>query len=70
MEDVEKKIITVGNKFDLAPKAESDGDSIFVSSKTNLGIDALRQEVEKAVLKATGMKLMTIKVPSGGREMR
>lgn len=70
VEDIEKKIITVGNKWDIASNVENNGSSIFVSSKTDHGIDALRLEIERAVLEATGMKIITINVPSGGQEMR
>lgn len=70
VEDIEKKIITVGNKLDIAQNVESNGNSIFVSSKTEHGIDALKMEIEKAVLGSTGMKIITITVPSGGQEMR
>lgn len=70
IEDIEKKIITVGNKLDIASNVENNGSSIFVSSKTDHGIDTLRMEIERAVLEATGMKIITINVPSGGQEMR
>lgn len=34
------------------------------------GIDLFRLTLEKAVLDATGRKIITIKVPAGGKEMR
>ncbi|KAB0801298.1 hypothetical protein PPYR_05652 [Photinus pyralis] len=62
------KIITVGNKCDLV--ASCKGNMIPVSATKHLGLDVLQQEIENAVLKATDRKIVVMKVPSGGDEMR
>ncbi|KAK5639443.1 hypothetical protein RI129_011935 [Pyrocoelia pectoralis] len=62
------KIITVGNKCDMVEN--STKNLIQVSATKNLGLDDLRQEIEKAVLETTGRKIIVIRVSSGGEEMR
>ncbi|KAF5294828.1 hypothetical protein FQA39_LY00312 [Lamprigera yunnana] len=64
-----ENMITVRNKCDLIENMEMQ-DSIAVSATTGYGIDILRQEIERVVLKVTDRKVITIKVPAGGEEMR
>ncbi|GLV46314.1 uncharacterized protein CBL_13195 [Carabus blaptoides fortunei] len=66
-----KRVITVGNKWDIAASvADPEKDMILVSAKTQQGIDVLRQKIENKVLEVTDRNIITIRVPSGGQEMR
>nr|ANO53997.1 gtbp6 [Eyprepocnemis plorans] len=66
-------VIVVGNKIDLLPAEVADAtrsDWLPVSATRSIGLDALREKIEAAVLRATGRTSMAIRVPSGGEECR
>lgn len=66
------KVITVGNKIDLLNQEElnkfKNENMLFVSSTKLTGIDVLRHEIEKKILKHTDRKIMVIRVKSGEEE--
>lgn len=62
------KMITVGNKCDVAQNVP--GETLPVSAKTGRGLEMLLQLLDEAVLSNTNRKCLTIRVPSGGDEMR
>lgn len=68
-----ENIIVVGNKIDLLPAEVakvSGNDWLPVSATRSIGLDVLRQKIERAVLRATGRTAMAVRVPSGGEESR
>ncbi|XP_018324897.1 putative GTP-binding protein 6 [Agrilus planipennis] len=64
------KIITVGNKCDLVEEIDNESGLIPVSAKTGQGLDKLLKVLEDAVLKESNRRLLTIKIPFGGEEIR
>ncbi|XP_056646817.1 putative GTP-binding protein 6 [Diorhabda sublineata] len=66
--DIMNKIMSVGNKRDLVEVNISN--SLPISAKLGTGLEELRFKLEETVLQATARNVMTIKVPSGGNEMR
>uniref|UniRef100_A0A6P7GLI1 GTP-binding protein 6 n=1 Tax=Diabrotica virgifera virgifera TaxID=50390 RepID=A0A6P7GLI1_DIAVI len=67
--DITNKIMTVGNKCDLVEDVKDDR-TLLISAKLGIGLDELRFNIEKAIMKATGRRYITIKVPNGGEEIR
>ncbi|XP_050513506.1 putative GTP-binding protein 6 [Diabrotica virgifera virgifera] len=67
--DITNKIMTVGNKCDLVEDVKDDR-TLPISAKLGIGLDELRFNIEKAIMKATGRRYITIKVPNGGEEIR
>lgn len=69
-------ILTVGNKLDLRKAVinmesnEPPSWDLAVSSKEQTGIDVLRLILEKEVLKATGRKVLTLRLTNGSEEVR
>ncbi|KAI4467928.1 gtp-binding protein hflx [Holotrichia oblita] len=66
--DIQKKMISVGNKSDIHP--ESSEPILKVSAKTKEGIDTLKHMLEKKILKLTNRHVLTISLPVGGDEVR
>ncbi|CAG9854508.1 unnamed protein product [Phyllotreta striolata] len=67
--DITDKIFNVGNKCDLINDIKDD-KLLRISAKLNIGLNELREELEKLILKTTSRHLMTIKVENGGHEIR
>lgn len=67
-EDFMNKIVTVGNKSDIVK--DLDDVELPVSAKTESGIDLLRLHLEKAILENTNRRIMRIRIPIGGDEIR
>ncbi|XP_046982683.1 putative GTP-binding protein 6 [Schistocerca americana] len=68
-----ENVIVVGNKIDLLPAevaSAHQSDWLPVSATRSIGLDALREKIEGAVLRATGRTSMAVRVPSGGEESR
>ncbi|CAH1153507.1 unnamed protein product [Phaedon cochleariae] len=63
------KVISVGNKIDLAEIVE-ESDLVTVSAKNGIGLNNLRSHLEKAILKFTARQILTVKIPNGGDEIR
>ncbi|KAJ8979656.1 hypothetical protein NQ317_006367 [Molorchus minor] len=71
-ENVMDKILHVGNKYDLVKDlndVNTDLD-LLVSAEKGTGLDKLRFSLEAMVMKNTGREKVTIKVLSGGDEVR
>ncbi|XP_072397336.1 putative GTP-binding protein 6 isoform X1 [Diabrotica undecimpunctata] len=68
-DDITNKIMSVGNKCDLV-KDVKDQQILPISAKLGIGLDQLRFNIEKAIMKATARRYITIKVPNGGEEIR
>lgn len=62
------KMITVGNKCDIAKEVPDEG--LVVSAKTGFGIEMLRNKLDEVILTNTDRISVTIRVPSGGDEMQ
>ncbi|XP_055614527.1 putative GTP-binding protein 6 [Uranotaenia lowii] len=67
-------IINVGNKVDLLQdhnriSQEQKDNLLLVSSKTQLGINSLLEEIERKILHLTRRQKLLIRVPMGGAEV-
>lgn len=74
-------VITVGNKCDLVADLEKAGELMatdatsgasaqhIISSVTKEGINALRSEIERNILRTTNQIKMIIRVPMSGEEL-
>ncbi|XP_065165871.1 putative GTP-binding protein 6 [Atheta coriaria] len=67
----QQKMITVGNKMDISPlkSTESSGE-LCVSAKTLHGLPELTEKLQDLVISQTNRIVMTIRVPTGGDEIR
>lgn len=65
-ENLLESMITVANKVDLVSGPVASG--LPVSSTSGTGIDVLKKEIETAIVKATGLIFIKIRVPNGGPE--
>ncbi|XP_050314283.1 putative GTP-binding protein 6 [Anthonomus grandis grandis] len=68
--DILSKVIPVGNKCDLLKEKHFDQDLLLVSAQKGIGLDELKQQLEDFVLFVTGRKKITIRIPTGGEEIR
>lgn len=64
------RVLTVGNKIDRVSGEFRVKSNVVVSANKLTGIDVLRQLIETMVIKATGKKTLTIRIPTGGDEIR
>ncbi|XP_020848410.1 putative GTP-binding protein 6 isoform X2 [Phascolarctos cinereus] len=63
-------IIEVHNKVDLAERYEpTELNAITISALLGHGLEKLKAEIESAVLKATGKKLLTLKIKLEGAQL-
>nr|XP_023025693.1 putative GTP-binding protein 6 [Leptinotarsa decemlineata] len=67
-ENIMEKVISVGNKMDVA-NISYPMDLITVSAKKGTGLEDLRNTLEKTIMKRTGRKILIVRVANGGEEM-
>ncbi|KAF4528853.1 hypothetical protein B566_EDAN017199, partial [Ephemera danica] len=70
-EELIKNMITIGNKCDkdeLYSLSELNLEPVKISATQMNGINSLTNTIEKAIMKATKRKNLTIRVPAGGDE--
>lgn len=69
--DIMEKVITVGNKCDLLKNRDVEDDGVlYVSAKTGFGLNELLKRIEDGVVQNTGRRIVSLRVPIGGDEMR
>ncbi|KAL1139089.1 hypothetical protein AAG570_009150 [Ranatra chinensis] len=69
-EDIMQNIIVVGNKSDKVKNSSNFKNMVLTSCLNNYGIGELKAEIEKAVLKVTGISEIKIRIRNGGDEYR
>jgi GTP-binding protein HflX len=68
-DDILNKVISVGNKCDLVAK-DLDFGILKISSKTDIGVDVLRMNLEQTILAGTNRRKLKIRVPAGSDAIR
>lgn len=67
--DLLNGVIDVGNKIDcLQDNVEHDKNSVLISCTTGEGLDELKSRIESQIIKATGRKIIKIRVRTGRDE--
>lgn len=66
--DLLDSVIDVGNKIDCLDNVESDDNSLMISCTTGVGLDELKNKLEKQIIKVTNRRKIKIKVPTGREE--
>ncbi|XP_022901160.1 putative GTP-binding protein 6 [Onthophagus taurus] len=67
------KLISIGNKCDIEHNIDTkkiDDDYLKISTVKEIGIDALRELIEKLIIKNTNRHVITLNLPIGGDETR
>ncbi|CAH1711790.1 unnamed protein product [Aphis gossypii] len=67
-QDLLNSVIDVGNKVDRLDNVEDDGSSVMISCTTGKGLDELKRKIESQIIKATGRRMMKIRVRTGRDE--
>ncbi|XP_022164663.1 putative GTP-binding protein 6 [Myzus persicae] len=66
--DLLNGVIDVGNKVDRLDNVEHDGSSVLISCTTGEGLDELKKKIESQIIKATGRRIIKIRVRTGRDE--
>ncbi|ERL94771.1 hypothetical protein D910_12045 [Dendroctonus ponderosae] len=65
------KVISVGNKCDLADGRDiKDANVLLISADKGIGLEKLRSQLEESVLYRTDRQKIAISIPNGGDEIR
>nr|XP_013806226.1 PREDICTED: putative GTP-binding protein 6 isoform X2 [Apteryx mantelli mantelli] len=64
-----ESMVEVHNKVDLIERYKPEENAVAISALRGHGLEELKEEIEKRILKATGKKILTVKVNLEGAQL-